>query len=493
VLLAVGGSAASLCGVASASRSVAVVPVPSIHSVLGVVRFRGHRDVLVKSIEVYGVAGARLTVSCDRCLRYAGRVRISYPVRSAKLYRGVDWILQPGRVVSVRVFRRNEVGRFLLLSARLERHPTLIFRKGGCLSSLSRVASCPRGTATPTAGTTVPQAPSVSNTSPPQPPPSYALSVMILGSGSGSVTGSGIACPGSCSQSYQSGSGVSLSTTSDPGSTFVGWYGACTGSGTCALTMGQAQSVEAVFQRTAPDGVLGRYFNSSAGQHWVAVGTPPSGYAYEQMLGYLLPIGTSGTKTLYSCQAGAAQFLSLDPACEGQTVLGAQGGLYQSVPSGVATVPVYRCNTASNDHFASNQSNCEGANNEGLLGYAASAQSALDRYYNSVAGFHFVTGAMPPNGYKLESTLGYMVAIGTAGTKTLYSCQAGSSQFLSLDPACEGQAVLGAVGAVYVSPPANVATLPVYRCVASSGDHFASNDPNCEGSRTESLLGYLDR
>jgi hypothetical protein len=75
------------------------------------------------------------------------------------------------------------------------------------------------------------------------------LSVALAGTGSGTVTSSpaGINCPGSCSASFAGGTVVTLSPTAAAGSFFSGWSGACSGNGSCAVTMNAAQSVTATF------------------------------------------------------------------------------------------------------------------------------------------------------------------------------------------------------------------------------------------------------
>jgi hypothetical protein len=77
-----------------------------------------------------------------------------------------------------------------------------------------------------------------------------ALSVTLSGSGSGSVTSSpaGINCPAACSANFRKvGTMVTLTATPASGSRFVGWSGACSGAGTCVVTMSQAESVTATF------------------------------------------------------------------------------------------------------------------------------------------------------------------------------------------------------------------------------------------------------
>src|SRR5207245_2216456 len=76
------------------------------------------------------------------------------------------------------------------------------------------------------------------------------LTVMDTGTGSGTVTSSdsGINCGATCSASYNSGTTVTLTATPAGGSTFTGWSGCDTVSGTtCSVTMGGARAVSATF------------------------------------------------------------------------------------------------------------------------------------------------------------------------------------------------------------------------------------------------------
>jgi Divergent InlB B-repeat domain len=77
------------------------------------------------------------------------------------------------------------------------------------------------------------------------PPPT--LTVQLPGTGTGSVSGSGIACPSECSHAYTSGTRVTLSAEAAPGSTFTGWGGACSGTGTCEVTLTAGATVSATF------------------------------------------------------------------------------------------------------------------------------------------------------------------------------------------------------------------------------------------------------
>jgi hypothetical protein len=81
--------------------------------------------------------------------------------------------------------------------------------------------------------------------------PEFALTVAILGAGSGAVSSAppGIACAPTCAASFPEGTTVTLSASAAAGSVFAGWSGACGGAGPCAVTMDAARSVGATFQR----------------------------------------------------------------------------------------------------------------------------------------------------------------------------------------------------------------------------------------------------
>jgi Tol biopolymer transport system component len=78
---------------------------------------------------------------------------------------------------------------------------------------------------------------------------SFTLTVIKAGAGAGVVTSSpaGISCGADCSQSYVSGTSVTVTARAARGSTFSGWSGACTGTGPCVVSMTQARSVTATF------------------------------------------------------------------------------------------------------------------------------------------------------------------------------------------------------------------------------------------------------
>jgi len=74
----------------------------------------------------------------------------------------------------------------------------------------------------------------------------------VAKSGAGTVTSSpnGINCGSTCSARFANGTVVTLTVTADSGSTFTGWGGSCTGTGTCSVTMSEVRGVTATFGAT---------------------------------------------------------------------------------------------------------------------------------------------------------------------------------------------------------------------------------------------------
>jgi len=82
----------------------------------------------------------------------------------------------------------------------------------------------------------------------------YTLGVTVGGTGAGVVssTPAGITCGNgntACSAAYDHGEVVMLTAAASATSTFTGWTGACSGAGTCMVTMDQARDVNAEFTR----------------------------------------------------------------------------------------------------------------------------------------------------------------------------------------------------------------------------------------------------
>lgn len=115
---------------------------------------------------------------------------------------------------------------------------------------------------------------------------------------------------------------------------------------------------------------------------------------------------------------------------------------------------------------------------------------ALKRGYGR--SMHWVTSRQFPSGVKTEQTW-HILRDPAPNTQLVFECRVGgangSHTIISPSPDCENQFNMGPMGYVYKTQVAG--TSPIYRCfVPSNGDHFISPDPNCEGAKRESLVGY---
>lgn len=76
----------------------------------------------------------------------------------------------------------------------------------------------------------------------------FQLTVTAPATGSGTITGpAGINCPTTCTASFPQGTQVTLTEAAGTGYVFGGWTGACTGTGTCVVTLNADTTVGATF------------------------------------------------------------------------------------------------------------------------------------------------------------------------------------------------------------------------------------------------------
>jgi hypothetical protein len=80
-----------------------------------------------------------------------------------------------------------------------------------------------------------------------------SLNVVELGSGGGMVvsTPPGILCGPTCAQVFVPGTHVSLAAFPDASSTFLGWGGQCSGTGSCDLVLDTGKMITAAFSRSS--------------------------------------------------------------------------------------------------------------------------------------------------------------------------------------------------------------------------------------------------
>ncbi len=138
------------------------------------------------------------------------------------------------------------------------------------------------------------------------PPSAVTLTVSKTGSGTIGSNPAGIDCGSTCSTSYAAGTAVVLTATPATGSSFAGWGGACSGAGSCALTVNQNQSVTASFSSSA-----------SPTPPVVLIASPTNGASFSDAS--LSIIGTVAdrvgvTKLEYSLNGGSRQTLTASSA-----------------------------------------------------------------------------------------------------------------------------------------------------------------------------------
>jgi hypothetical protein len=91
----------------------------------------------------------------------------------------------------------------------------------------------------------------------------YTLNVSVAGSGTVSSSPTGISCPSTCTMNYSSGTPVTLTATPSGGATFNSWGGACSGNGSCVVTMNSIESVTAMFSSSGGGGPSSQTFVSA--------------------------------------------------------------------------------------------------------------------------------------------------------------------------------------------------------------------------------------
>lgn len=115
---------------------------------------------------------------------------------------------------------------------------------------------------------------------------SHVLTTATDGTGNGSVS----TTPGT--GPFDHGTVVAVNATADPGSTFAGWSGACSGLGACSVTMDAAKSVTATFDLNLY-AILTNLLGSGSGSFTI---DPPSGPYTHGMLVTLTALANPGSR-----------------------------------------------------------------------------------------------------------------------------------------------------------------------------------------------------
>ena len=138
------------------------------------------------------------------------------------------------------------------------------------------------------------------------------LTVASAGNGSGTITGepSGIDCGSICWHGFAADASVMLIPTPQADSSFLGWSGACAGTGTCTVTMDQTQSVTASFTLVRATLTVGQSGNGSG-----SATSSPAGISCRNTCSRSFTYGS--TVTLTATPTTGSRFSGWTGACTG--------------------------------------------------------------------------------------------------------------------------------------------------------------------------------
>jgi hypothetical protein len=198
------------------------------------------------------------------------------------------------------------------------------------------------------------------------------LTVSKTGSGSGTVTSSpaGINCGPVCGSSFTKDTVVTLSQSPATGSQFSGWGGACSGSGTCSVTMDASKSVTATFVASTsyaltvrktgtgtvtsnPTGITcGTACTASyaSGTQVTLTAAPGTGFKFSSWSGACTGTGTTCTTTMTAAKTVTATFVASTSYALTVRKAGTGTGTVTSSPTGI------NCGTACTASYASGTS-----------------------------------------------------------------------------------------------------------------------------------------
>jgi hypothetical protein len=138
--------------------------------------------------------------------------------------------------------------------------------------------------------------------------PTNTLTASVTGNGTVTSNDGAISCPSTCSANYGTGAQVTLRARPSAGSSFSGWSGACSGFGSCVVTMNGAQSVIATFVQSVAT-------LSVAVAGYGTVSSSPVGINCGSICTMNYPGGT--VVTLTATPSAGATFNSWGGACSG--------------------------------------------------------------------------------------------------------------------------------------------------------------------------------
>jgi YVTN family beta-propeller protein len=356
----------------------------------------------------------------------------------------------------------------------------------------------------------------------------HTLSVAAIGTGTGTLSVSdshgAISCPGhpqSCWKSYTSTDQVTITATADPGSTFTGWTGACSGTSTCHVTVGTAdKGVSAMF--VAPPH---RLTISRAGTGSGAVTSSPTGINCGATCSHQFDGGTAVVLSVVA--APTSQFTGWSGGgCSGTGPCAVTMSTDQTVKATFARVtaremfvPNYKDQTISVLSTATNKvvnTINVGSGGPWLLAVSPNGKTLYDVNYdsNQLIAITLATGArgtpitlpggtsgnpyqlaVTPNGktaYVAESGTGTLVpvnlATGTAGTPISLGA---NSEPYSVAATPNGKTAYVAASKSNQVVPVSIATGKAGKAIAVTSPDYLSLTPNGQTLWVQTSGGHL--
>jgi Fe-S cluster biogenesis protein NfuA len=163
----------------------------------------------------------------------------------------------------------------------------------------------------------------------------HTLTVNKAGNGQGTIisTPSGINCGSTCSHTFNHGTRVTLTPTPTENALFTGWSGACSGTGSCSITMDAAKSVTATFATELHTLTVTR-----AGTGQGNIQSTPSGIDCGETCSYTFAANT--TVTLAATPADGSFFIGWSGACSGTMSCTVTLETAKSVSANFAAMPI---------------------------------------------------------------------------------------------------------------------------------------------------------
>ncbi|OGG83003.1 hypothetical protein A3I46_01045 [Candidatus Kaiserbacteria bacterium RIFCSPLOWO2_02_FULL_54_13] len=328
-------------------------------------------------------------------------------------------------------------------------------------------------------------------------PATYALTVTKAGTGSGTVTGvssptqTNINCGTTCGPiSYTSGTGVTLTATPSAGSTCTGWSGACTGTGTCVVTMSAAKSVTATFAGDQPSATLtvytGPYNPATVGAHditltvgeentkvWSSTGGTSWSSSYSYNNGTCTNAGLTGPWTAATADGSVTNIANVNnsgcTATITYTVTGSGGTASDTIhvttvaaaPLSIVVSPTNYPVTLPNSTVSATYTLTNGTSantNCRLLDYAGTPLNA----YASCGGSMSVTAPAVADtyGYSIQANKSSTGETVTSNSFTVTVSPPGGSASLSCARSPSGSPLTAPATVTYTAVPANGAAAP---------------------------------